>query len=712
MKTIPRLLVQTAPRLGAALLFLGFLANPASSQQQREPRDNQAVNDTLLDIAPNGDVSEQVVYTVTASDYNRLNISGIGAPFFHRLMGAFRADWNEKPGSYRMDRVESNFNSMHLKMLEEGAARNRGSGNWEYKVASTAEYVTKNKSEDGCWEFYFNHQGSILPAAGCISAATLKSGLGRYGGTLKVRLPKEAITGEWEPRTKVVSYTLPVVQGSGESRLEGRAEAREIVMSTAYKIYNLYTNKGRFSDQWVARTVFKNPSGNLIKNLAVTYKMRHADDIVHRYEELVPGQTIVDVCYPSFRQSIVEDGSKNTLPIDVSWTYTRADGTQGEGSESPSTTLEGRNGFVFSDLKAGTRHEMLADDFSNAPMLAAWVSTNDMAVKEMAGNAQDFATRTNTKASTEDKLAWIYNTMIVNSVQYKLPLVLQENGVNNFDKKTAQNVYLPREVLQLQQGTCIDLAICYAAMANEIGFDPLLMLIPGHCFPVIRVNGEYIGIEATMVQANKDGAHPWRDALATGMKELNENINSPDALLIDLKALWADGISGPQLEKWEPDTFTKMGRGRDQMWERLQRLLNNVTPATPAKHPNGRDEGPRGNFVGPFEGKWIGAGSVQGKPYSLDVEITTVGRNLRITLSAKLDNALVVESYEGTGRDDNVTLRLQTRTVTDTATNVVRTDDQMKADLFLRLESSNTCTIERVRRDRNEPKESFRLSRS
>ena len=711
MNTLPRSLVQAAPRIGVALSFLGFLTSPVVCQQ-REPRDNQAVNDTLLEIALNGDVNERVVYTVTASDYNRLNISGMGAPFFHRLMGAFRADWNEKPGSYRMDRVESNFNSMELKIVEEGAARNRGGGNWEYKVVSTAAYVTKNRSEDGHWEFYFNHEGSILPAAGCISAATVRSGLGRYSGPLKVRLPKEAMSCDWEPRTRVVKYTLPMVQGSGESRLDGRAEAREMVMSTAYKIYNLYTNKGRFSDQWVARTIFTNPSNNLIKNLTVTYKMRHADDIVHRYEELVPGQTVVDVCYPSFRQSIVEDGSKNTLPIDVSWTFTRADGTQGQGSDNPSTTLEGRNAFVFSDLKAGTRHEMLADDFSNAPMLAAWVSTNDMAVKEMAGNAQDFATRTNAKATTMDKLAWIYNTMIVNSVQYKLPLVLQENGKDSFDKKHVQNVYLPREVLQLQQGTCIDLAICYAAMANELGMDPMLMLIPGHCFPVIRVNGEYIGIETTMVQANKDGAHPWQHALNVGMKEFNDNISSPDALLIDLKALWADGISGPQLEKWEPDTFTKMGRSRDQMWDRLQRLLNNVTPVTPATNNPGRDEGPRGNFMGPFEGKWVGASSVQGKPYTLDVEITNVGRNLRVTLSAKLDNALVVESYEGPSRDGEASLRLQTRTVTDVATNAVRSDDPIKADLVLRLESSTTCTIERLRRDRNEPKESYRLSRS
>ncbi|MCA8975972.1 MAG: hypothetical protein KDC98_14715 [Planctomycetes bacterium] len=690
-----------------ASLVLGLTA-PASPCQQ-EPHDGGAVNRTTIEIAANGDANEHVVYMVTTSDYNRLNKGGIGSTFFHRLLGSFRADWNEKPGSYVFERKESNYQSLELTICEEGLAKNRGNGNWEYKVTADAIHINTSK-EDGRPVLYFQHKGNILPAAGCISPATTQNGLGTYSGPFIVRLPQEATDVSWEPRSRRVSYRLPAVAGTGPSRLEARVETRENVMSTAYKVYSLYLSKGKFSDQWVARSIFTNSGDGVIKDLRVTYKMRHAGEITNHWPELIPGQTLVDVCYPSFESSITDDKSSNTLPIEVTWVYDDADGKTREDSRRTATTVQGRNGFVFSDLKAGTRHEMLSDDLSNAPLLAAWVSQNDDPIMNLAGTAQDFATRLNANLTTEDKLEWIYNTLLVCGVQYKYPPVVQQNGVDVFDKKTVQFVRLPRDVIFNRSGTCIDLAICYSAMVLELGLSPYLMLIPGHCFPVVKVGTDLVGIEATMVQAGPNGGRPWREALAKGMEELKQNINNPDALLVDLKELWGDGVSPPQLERWDPDIMKRLGLGRDELFARFN-AMRNAEPAEP-QTPNNNPPVRRG---GQFEdddriGSWIGSGSAAGHSFSVEVTFENVGRSVRLTLSAKLDNALVVESYEGS-KSASV-LKLQTRTVTDVATNEVRRDTATKTEMFVTIESSNTILIERQRRDRNEPKELFRLSRA
>jgi hypothetical protein len=48
---------------------------------------------------------------------------------------------------------------------------------------------------------------------------------------------------------------------------------------------------------------------------------------------------------------------------------------------------------------------------------------------------------------------------------------------------TGQKIRLPREVVESQRGTCLDLALLYAAMIEHVGVNPLIVLVPGHAFP-------------------------------------------------------------------------------------------------------------------------------------------------------------------------------------------------------------------------------------
>ncbi|MAG56224.1 MAG: hypothetical protein CMJ83_08040 [Planctomycetes bacterium] len=76
--------------------------------------------------------------------------------------------------------------------------------------------------------------------------------------------------------------------------------------------------------------------------------------------------------------------------------------------------------------------------------------------------------------------------MLRNDFTYQHPPALTDNSVS-FEPARVQNVKFPRDVIRDRSGTCIDLAILYASMANAIGLEAYLCVVPGPCFPVIKM---------------------------------------------------------------------------------------------------------------------------------------------------------------------------------------------------------------------------------
>ncbi|MCB9869458.1 MAG: transglutaminase domain-containing protein [Planctomycetes bacterium] len=125
-----------------------------------------------------------------------------------------------------------------------------------------------------------------------------------------------------------------------------------------------------------------------------------------------------------------------------------------------------------------------------------------------------------------------------------------------FDPQSAQSLQYPRETIRKRSGTCIDLAILYAAMANSVGIRSYLALVPGHCFPVFRVpSGTLIGIESTGVAGGlrHGGTHLFEAVLDKGIKNLQKWSRDGRIHLLDLQDLWTRGISNPELPELPAD---------------------------------------------------------------------------------------------------------------------------------------------------------------
>jgi hypothetical protein len=708
MKTAP-LHHRIARPLAAAALLAAFAA-PARAQGT--PRDGQAINDATLDISPVGDVTEKVRYRVTQSDWNRLEQSGLGANYFKRHLGSYRANWIEAPGSYTFERKEGTTLAFEMSIVELGAAQNLGDGDWEFEVAPTASFFNF-ATENGRVVATFSHEGSILPAAGCISAATLTSGLGRYTGKLLVVLPTGASDPEWNEAGRVVRYRMPPATGTGPGRIRGTLETRDRILPTAYKVYGIGTSRPGFSDQWVARTTFQNQSGNVVKNVEVRYRTSDLDQQAmgsQRFAEIAPGQTAVSVFYPVFARTIADNTSGKMTNVVVEWSYTDAEGKQHSSNETKRIEVKAHREFVFSDIKAGAQHDTMFDVFSNAPLLAAWVSENDTPVLEVSNSAIAFMRRTRSNPGDLDVLEWLYNTMLVFDLVYKKPAGRTEASPHTFDPVHLQTVYLPRDVIEGNAGTCIDLAIFYAAMAKCQGLDPYLMLIPGHCFPVIKLKDMgYVGVETTMVMGGwLGGSGSWAQALQEGQKQFAEWSNKPNALLLDLKTLWGSGVHTPELPPYPTDGLVARRKDRDSLWERLRGIQNE-----PARTGGSQSRETRAldTLANNLEGGWTGVGAAGGRDYTLAATITRTDRTLVLQLTASLDNAQVIEEYEGALGAGVTTLALKTRTVVDLATKQSKEDRTTRAEIIVRQESVTTIVIERVRRDRVEKRETFRLNR-
>jgi hypothetical protein len=83
---------------------------------------------------------------------------------------------------------------------------------------------------------------------------------------------------------------------------------------------------------------------------------------------------------------------------------------------------------------------------------------------------------------------------------------------DSFASGSSQRIRLPAEVLDQSSGNCIELTLLYASVAEALGMESAIILIPGHAYVAIRLdsqNDSYYFVETTMIGGAtfKDAAH-------------------------------------------------------------------------------------------------------------------------------------------------------------------------------------------------------------
>ncbi len=193
--------------------------------------------------------------------------------------------------------------------------------------------------------------------------------------------------------------------------------------------------------------------------------------------------------------------------------------------------------------------------------LPAMVTKDDPVILQVAGWVGGQAAGGSPMTSDADARAFLkalFDFMVANGIRYQTPPVEVAEGWDT------QHVKFGRDVLRNRAGTCIDLAVFYASVCEAVGLRPVLFVIPGHCFPAVRLpeSGDLVGVETTCVAFSRlqDGpntlATSYPFAALTGTYEIEKALAGPHSL-VDVAAAHQAGVVSLQLEQLPADVLTR-----------------------------------------------------------------------------------------------------------------------------------------------------------
>jgi len=372
------------------------------------------------------------------------------------------------------------------------------------------------------------------------------------------RLPAAARVIEYAPDRQHLTYSLPERKVEGTPKVDVNLRVKKRLMGALYKIYS--DPEAGYGAFWMAKTVFKNVGNVPIYDLAITYRLgEYTDQSVPEKYTLVPaGGAVVDVYYPILSSRAAQLKTRTPTELRIKYEYRDASGRRYTDERAERVEILGVNQFEFSNLSDEDRTDSWFDSFNNAPLTAAFVTKNCEAVRQFSGIVSDAAGGVAAARSDQEARRWLkaaYDQQMVNNIVYQTP-----SGFLTPERSIAQDLKYPRDVFRDKAGTCIDLAITYAALAESVGLRSYLLLMPGHCFAIIRLPSGYpLAIENTGLGGD---ANRWsfEKALEEGARKLAEAQESGVFYLIDVQKELSEGrVTNPELPMLPPDYLEKCG---------------------------------------------------------------------------------------------------------------------------------------------------------
>ena len=133
--------------------------------------------------------------------------------------------------------------------------------------------------------------------------------------------------------------------------------------------------------------------------------------------------------------------------------------------------------------------------FSNSQFIARWVTPHDPAVIRLISSARKYVARgrlagynlagnspERVGAQVRSEARAVFEAMRNIGISYV-------DSIFTFGNFTAdaQRVRLPRETLALSSANCIDVSVAFASAIENLGMDPVIVIVPGHAFTGVRL---------------------------------------------------------------------------------------------------------------------------------------------------------------------------------------------------------------------------------
>ncbi|MFN0132784.1 MAG: hypothetical protein ACKVW3_09705, partial [Phycisphaerales bacterium] len=341
------------------------------------------------------------------------------------------------------------------------------------------------------------------------------------------------------------------------------------IMPIAYKAYgNPQAAGGRY---YLAKTILHNSGGLPIQNVRVSYRVPGYIEgwtTAEPYDQVLPGQTLVDLYYPKFNRDLSKTRTVTTAQVEIKINYDDSAGKPQERLETRNFQLRGINDMVYTTIPDDERTNSWFDHVDNYLAWACYITPNDELVKRFQGRVT--ATMPGGTAAgmdandkeTEAFLTALWNYLNEVSLHYVGTTGIPQ-AIAGDSTAMVQSCALPRDILEKGSGLCIELALLWATMCESVGLKPYVILIPGHAFVVVQNprTGTSYPIETTMV----GGIHPTENRLytisegvAAAKKSFDEARNQGVFLALDVQREQSRGMRPPELEPKDITAFDNL----------------------------------------------------------------------------------------------------------------------------------------------------------
>jgi len=163
--------------------------------------------------------------------------------------------------------------------------------------------------------------------------------------------------------------------------------------------------------------------------------------------------------------------------------------------------------------------------FINAQFIARWVTPHDSTVLQLVSSARKYVRRgrlagyllpgssaPGVAAQVAEEARGVFEAMKHLGISY----VASISTYGQFTSHT-ERVRLPRETLSLNSADCLDLSVAFASAMENLGLEPVIVLVPGHAFTGVRLtpgSSEILYLDLTVMpdgtfDAAAQRAHNW-----------------------------------------------------------------------------------------------------------------------------------------------------------------------------------------------------------
>jgi hypothetical protein len=170
---------------------------------------------------------------------------------------------------------------------------------------------------------------------------------------------------------------------------------------------------------------------------------------------------------------------------------------RGEQLDVSVTGMDGSTLFAESRpiLIHGGSDLLWGHKFKNAQVAARWVTPHDPAVLDLVASARRFVHRGRmagygsagadpqvVEGHVREQAEAVFRAMKVSGISYVNSLFVMGEFLEQ-----AQRVRLPRETLALKTANCMDVSVAFASAMENLGLQPLLVIVPGHACVGVRL---------------------------------------------------------------------------------------------------------------------------------------------------------------------------------------------------------------------------------